>query len=256
MADKTNALAPSMTIDEMVQPDDLENDDSLASPVRFNIGQRAEFEDEDKGYAMLRVAQQGTQEVVNKEAQIGQLVLNGFPAVDSLTCVVLSYAKTRMYAVGNGSLRRTLCKALDAHHGVGTPGGECKLCPLSKWTPQAHDATKNDPPKCDIHHNYILLIQEYGLPVQFSMKKTGIKTAQTLNQLIEARGEGGFVFRLNSKPKSSAASSVPYSVPQISVVMDTDSDTPNGIAMRMFLDTAQRMINRGVNTTLVVDEAE
>lgn len=79
-----------------------------------------------------------------------------------------------------------LCRAVDAKHGVGTPGGNCATCPKMAWV-------DNEPPECMLYHNYAaLVIPDKGAPnldalVIVSMKSTNIKMAKDWNALMRMR---------------------------------------------------------------------
>lgn len=79
-----------------------------------------------------------------------------------------------------------LCRAVDAKHGEGTPGGECAKCPKMEWK-------NNEPPECTLYHNYAaLVIPEDGKPtldclVIVSMKSTNLKLAKDWNSLMRLR---------------------------------------------------------------------
>jgi hypothetical protein len=79
-----------------------------------------------------------------------------------------------------------LCRAVDARHGVGTPGGDCATCPKMQWI-------DNEPPECMLYHNYAaLVIPDKGAPnldalVIVSMKSTNIKMAKDWNSLMRMR---------------------------------------------------------------------
>jgi hypothetical protein len=138
-----------------------------------------------------------------------------------LKFVPLLWYKSRILFTPQDEGGGLLCRAEDAKMGVGEPGGECRVCPLSLWG-KATDG-KRKPPRCTLFHNYIILaLPEKGLPgpesmVVMSLKSTGLDAATDLNALMQMRGaRAAFagVYSLASAEDSNAAGQA-YYVPVI-----------------------------------------
>ncbi len=114
-----------------------------------------------------------------------------------------------------------LCRANDARHGVGDPGGECAKCPKLQWA-------NNQPPECTLYHNYAaLIIPEKGKLsleslVIVSLKSSNLKLAKDWNALMRLRqDESGQqlamyrgIYELESQPRSNDAGSWHVAVPK------------------------------------------
>jgi hypothetical protein len=114
-----------------------------------------------------------------------------------------------------------LCRAVDAKHGVGDPGGPCAKCPKLQWI-------DNEPPECSLYHNYAaIVIPPSGIVsmdclVIASMKSTNLKLAKDWNSLMRLRvDEAGFqlpmwrgVYTLESEHRSEKKYSWYVSVPK------------------------------------------
>ena len=96
--------------------------------------------------SMLRIAQGMTQEVTDRKATIGDLVLTNFPPVQEAILVPLGATNIRTYKPD--PKKPAMCNAPTGDFGFGNPGGPCDLCPLSKWGERNPDTGKSTPPPC------------------------------------------------------------------------------------------------------------
>lgn len=96
--------------------------------------------------SQLRVAQGMTQEVKERQASIGQFVLTNFPAYDTVTVVPLGAQDIRQFKPD--PKKPPMCQAPTGDFGFGNPGGECSLCPLSRWGDLNEATGKSTPPAC------------------------------------------------------------------------------------------------------------
>jgi hypothetical protein len=94
-----------------------------------------------------------------------------------------------------------LCSSADSITGVGDPGGECAVCPMSQFHGENH-------PECALNHNYIVLVKSNGkltldgLAV-LSLKSSALKTARDFNALLRLRNVDSFagIYHLSSSEK-------------------------------------------------------
>lgn len=94
----------------------------------------------------LRLAQGMTPEVVNREASIGQFLVQNFPAYDEVDVVPMAVQNIREYKADPKAA--PTCHAPTGTFGIGTPGGDCSQCPLSKWGDRNPATGKSSPPPC------------------------------------------------------------------------------------------------------------
>jgi hypothetical protein len=219
------------SIDDMLDPAQVEDD---VEPIGFRPasfkGGTPKFDKSDLAYPRVRLAQQQTPEVAAKEANAGDFVMTGFEALPRITIVPLLWAKTRLYAVGNGNDRKVLCSSADAEVGIPSVppdeifryGGVCEQCPAFAWTPKPGGGGKNNPPACDENHNYIVYVIEHNMLAEMRFKKTGIKTAQMMNTVASGRAFGYFAVELyGTKPPNAP---MPYWAPVGKVISRISDD--------------------------------
>lgn len=94
----------------------------------------------------LRLAQGMTPEVVNREASIGQFLLTNFPAYDEVDVIPMAVQNIREYRPDPKN--PPTCNAPTGTWGIGSPGGDCSTCPMSKWGDRNPKTGKNTPPPC------------------------------------------------------------------------------------------------------------
>ena len=72
-----------------------------------------------------------------------------------------------------------LCRARDGHTGVGTPGGNCTVCPETHWNGE-------ESPSCDHYENvfFILRGDPDMMPFLLSGNRTNLKAMKGLNTLL------------------------------------------------------------------------
>lgn len=111
---------------------------------------------------------------------------------DDITCVVLDGKNSRAYyasaydpkAAKTGSLNPPDCKSNDGVQGVGTPGGDCKTCPLATW------GENGTPPACALSYDRLIFDFHTGQLGVMSFARTKIKAVQEFQRTIRARNGG------------------------------------------------------------------
>lgn len=75
-----------------------------------------------------------------------------------------------------------ICQAQDGKKGIGTPGGDCTVCPNKEW---------NGPikPLCDLYENFIVILREdlkrgEGFPMAISGSRTKLKGLKDFNTML------------------------------------------------------------------------
>jgi hypothetical protein len=163
----------------------------------------------------LRILSGQSSEVQNREGQIGQWIVSGNPALDSVSIAVLGAARFREKR--NKDTNSIECKSDDGRvgqgdHGVGSvahPSGVCLNCPLSKWGDR--DASgKGKPPICSDGFSYQVWVKEYNTVAVLDLKKTGMDLATKINAQMRMRKARGFVVELGmTMEKSPVGGSYP-----------------------------------------------
>lgn len=177
----------------------VEDQESGLAITPRQYSNKPDFDNEDLAFPRLRLAQGLTPEVQNGDAKPGQYVMTGQEAVSKPVLVPLGYTKARILkSQGQGGNRETLCQSPDGVHGFGTPGGDCKTCPMANWRPNPDDPKKNLPPACNLVYSYVCysITHDMLCSVEFSRMSEG--AAKWLNTLIKARGMGNFAIELSS----------------------------------------------------------
>lgn len=113
-------------------------------------------------------------------------------AYDEVPCIILDGKNSRAYydrpydpkAAKAGVSSMPDCKSNDGIEGVGTPGGKCELCPLSKW------GAAGEPPRCALSYDRLIFdFHTHQLGI-ISFARTKIKAIQDFQRTIKARNGG------------------------------------------------------------------
>jgi hypothetical protein len=130
----------------------------------------------------IRLVQAMSAEAVEGTAKPGEWVMPDGTRRSEISGVVLGVRRLRYYR-RDGEL---LCSSIGGQVGVGEPGGDCTVCPLSKWT---DDGTNRIPPACTLMYEY-LLSGDYGVAtVRINTRSAGA-TAHQLNTQLHLFGAG------------------------------------------------------------------
>lgn len=193
-----------MAFDEMVdvQAEEAyeERQQEQTSIVAFQT--QAALTAEDIVIPRLRLAQGLTKEVQDGTARPGQFLLSGAAPREEIFATVNAIQKFRRYAT-NDDGGKVLCRSEDSFVGVGTPGGECEVCPLSKWVNSEDPNGKNKPPVCEFGYRYLLDVDDYGQCV-YEMKRTAIPAAKALNASVIRFGYGNTRVQFKAQKGQSA----------------------------------------------------
>lgn len=181
-------------------PEDQTNE-ALDTEVTVNplAMQSTQLESEDVTFPRMRIGQGLTPEVMAQEAKPGQIILTGFDAVDDCLLIPIAVQKRREYRAERND-RFATCYSEDSYHGEGNPGGDCDVCPLSKWT-NVKDG-KNIPPACQVQYRYLFYSITHGTPCVMDLKRTAVPAATALNTQIQMRGTKNFVVSLNTTQRT------------------------------------------------------
>jgi hypothetical protein len=177
--------------------------DSFIEDTSVSLGGRTYSEDldftaEELRIPRLRVISGQSAEVRERTGQIGQWIVSGNPALDSVTFAVLGVSRFREKR--NKDSNAIECKSDDGRigqgdHGQGSeahPSGVCVNCPLSKWGDR--DASgKGKPPVCSDGFSYQVWVKEYNTVAVLDLKKTGMDLATKVNAQLRMRRARGFM---------------------------------------------------------------
>lgn len=159
------------------------------------------FEQGETAFPLLRLAQGLTKEVQNGSAALGEWVLTGYEALDSVTVIPTAIARTRVRRNPRNN-SEILCQSPDAVKGIGEPGVECVTCPFADWT---EDARGNRyPPECAFTWNYLAWSVDHQTLVQLMLRKTQIPVSRVLNTMVQTKGFGNFAVTLGSLAQKNA----------------------------------------------------
>lgn len=184
---------------------------------------------EDVNQPRLMLAQSNTPQAKRKDAKYIQGLAEGmfFNSVTSqiygekvkLTPIMFFKSNLLFRDMDEGG--GLLCRANDAMHGVGDPGGLCAKCPKFMWA-------DNEPPECTAYFNYAALVIPDKGPLSLeslvivSMKSTNLKLAKDWNSLMRLRQDERKqqlpmwrgIYTLQSEPRHEAQYSWHVAVPQ------------------------------------------
>lgn len=107
--------------------------------------------------------------------------LGGPQNVEELSGILVYTKQTRSYWSNDQDTGEPpLCSSPDSIIGVGTPGGDCRTCPLSQFGSKINDKT-GEPDKgqaCTQRAVWFLLREEGFLPIVVSLSPTSLKAAK------------------------------------------------------------------------------
>jgi hypothetical protein len=185
-------------------------------------------------FKIVKLAQ-GMSEAValTGEARPGDWLLEGHDPVRSFEFMPLTAEQMRQLWVANEndpngrntlqckSQRRVMRKVEPELFGEGDPGGPCRLCPLSQWTPGPNG--KNRPPLCTPIDILIGVSLTHECRCEIHFKKTAQPMFQEIMTIVRSRGLGAAIFNFTQAPKQNAAKQT-YWVPQVNVMTDVTQD--------------------------------
>lgn len=198
----TPIAAAVMDARPVVDDDDVETSivvvpDDSAIPMNLaaynNV--KPQFDREDVFIPQLRLAQGLTEDVINRAADVGQWLLQGYAPKDFVDVAILGYAKMR--ALYNRETKITDCRSDDAKHGIGTPGGDCEQCPLAEWGKRGANG-KGTPPACGVYYSYQAVSLTHGSPCVINLRNTALNAGKSINSTLAMRGFGGCIIRIGS----------------------------------------------------------
>lgn len=205
------------------------DDESVGSPIpRAVFTQEQVIDVKSMRVDQLRIAQAMSQEVKDKKATAGQLVLSNFMAMDEVICIPLAATPIRAYKPD--ARKPPVCHAPTGNFGFGNPGGVCcdengeAICPLAKWTEPKPGKTKNTPPPCKEG----MMVRMYSVThrsivdMQFMAGDRG--KAQFIQQQSMSYAYGNFAVRISAEDKSNDLGS--WSVPNIEMLGDAEMIPP------------------------------
>ena len=156
-----------------------------------------DFGDEDIQMPWLRLMQGLSEAVQAGEAQSGQWMLDGFEPRDEQLIVVGNAGKYRN--MRDDDSREIVCAAPDGRTGRGSPGGDCSVCPHSKWT-ENEKGGRMSPPACSEGYSFVVYSLDDEMFGRLQLERTGIQAAKSI--IRDTKAAGGFgsrVFRLTSR---------------------------------------------------------
>ena len=165
----------------------------------------------------LRLAQGMTEEVTNREAQIGNWLLENFGPEDEVLAVPIATQNIRRYRPD--PRKPAQCVAPTGVHGVGDPGIVCAQCPLSKWGARDPRTGKSAPPKCQEGVSMLAYSITHGMVIKYDFMGQNIGKGQFIQTQAVARNYGNFALRMTAgtskNEKGSWAEPKLQMVPQI-----------------------------------------
>ena len=82
-----------------------------------------------------------------------------------INCTIVAIGQSKVRWVKGEISAPALCRSRDGKEGVGDPGGDCLVCPLSRWGPN------NEPPECTSTWNFLGITDEERHP--FMIRASG-----------------------------------------------------------------------------------
>lgn len=127
------------------------------------------------------------------------------------------------------------CRSLDTIEGVGTPGMECAICPLSQWNGKL-------PPLCSESYN-VTAMNELGDLIILSFSKSAAKTGKKLISTMRMRREKPWtsVFEATTRKESNDRGT--FAVPEIRVTGERTDDTLLRVASEWMNELSGRVID-------------
>ena len=218
--DAVDQMIPETTtdvakVDEEVKPGWDENEQLMVAVEQKGL---EEFGEEDVQIPWLRLMQGLSEAVTAGEAQSGQWVLDGFEPNDEVELVVGSAGKYRN--LRDPDSREIVCAASDGKIGRGDPGGECAVCPHSKWTDDPKGGRMR-PPTCSEGYSFMVYSITDSMFGRMHLERTGLQAAKSIIRDTKTAGSFGTrVFRLKSRHVQRANRS--YYQAQVRVAKDVE----------------------------------
>lgn len=192
----------------------------------------------------LTLTQSNSKAVIEERAKMGQWILDGYPAEDSVILVPLKYGESRRYSIEQNKELVTACYApTGGKHGIAMlpegPGMECSQCPLAEWTPTDKIGPTgrpiNNPPLCKESFDFIAFSATHSMPIKISFRSTSVKIGRQIAGIGMVKGLGQFAVELGSTKVSRG--NMMYSVPTIMVLDSEEAE--------QYLDVAVRALGAG-----------
>jgi len=101
--------------------------------------------------------------------------LEGKAYEESFEGIIIAWKVNRSYWLGKytGGGEAPICHSADGVTGIGDPGGECSICPKSKWT-ETGEGEDNLPPECTNQRMLFVLREKTILPTILILPPTSI----------------------------------------------------------------------------------
>ena len=170
----------------------------LPGPLNYSDDQELDDPD-DMSPLPLRLMQGLSPAVTAGDASPGEYHILGVGEVEDPVIIPLARNKSRNRRIEDPDDEDEtvlVCHSPDGKFGEGDPGGECAKCPFSKWEGRT-------PPLCSDQWSYILYLPNEGILAEWTLQRTGMSTAKTINSLIAMSGFGKLAFSLSSQERGS-----------------------------------------------------
>lgn len=133
---------------------------------------------------------------------------------------------TRWAEKFTGEVSAPLCVALDARHGVGDPGGDCRTCPLNQWG-SADDGRGK---VCKNLHRVYLLPLDRALPKIVTLPPTSLGNFDSYMRLLAEQSRPYYfaVTRIKLE-KAVSSSGITYSKAAFSKLGDVPVESVPGV---------------------------
>lgn len=147
----------------------------------------------------LRILQDTSDAVKQKQGSAGQLAIPNFPAIDAVTLVPLRSGDYREYRVGAGKSAIVKCFSHDGVKGEGDPGILCAECSLKEWGPKNPATGRSTKPPCTEGVRIAFMSLEYRCPVLYSFKGKDMQLADSILDRADFSGFGRFAVKMYSQ---------------------------------------------------------
>ena len=172
MTDKEN-------VTDIVDSKEEEFDDTAYAPVTTEW--RDEPEEEESDLLRMKILQSNSPEVLHEDEPEGHFYIEGYPALGQEILVVpLRHATTRI--LFDDEEENVDCQSPNGKIGIGTPGGDCKTCPLSKW------GENKEKPECMERKSFLFYVLGADTIAQWDAASTAFSTGKRIRALIRGRG--------------------------------------------------------------------
>ena len=193
----------------------------LAGPLSYSTDGQVDDPD-DMTPLPFRLMQGLSPAVMAGDARPGEYQVLGVGPIDNPVIVPVARNKSRNRRVedpDDPDEQVLICHSPDGRTGHGTPGGDCATCPYSKWEGRT-------PPLCTDQWSFIIYMPNDGILAEWSLQRTSMPIAKTINSLISMSGFGKLAFELKSAERGRGSRK--YFVPvlkKVDVPEDFDYDT-------------------------------